>query len=289
MHGPRAKKIYKKVFFANKVDSLNFETNDKLRKDEMESFTSNDTENLQEQANLSANQMESRYGNEPSDVNELRDTTGIAGAESVTARISQMLHLSEGGSLCYIPEPVVPNEIVRRGNILGAHFVGNGFQETTFPGITQVKVLGKESKENREGAKKSLLDLCDREADETIPAWARAKPLDGYIKHPVAGYVLHPSFYNNFHLQDCNLIANHLHDGEVDDPLCSPGKHCIHVRDCFEVRVRMAVLSYLQHNISYRDAEYIWGVSRSTIQRRKAMLEEVSPIIFLLIPFRATS
>ena len=284
------KKIYiRRSPFANKGDSLNFEANDKLRKDEMESFTSNDTENLQEQANLSENQMESRYGNESSDVNELQDFTGITSNGNVTAPISQTLHLSEGGGMGYIPEPVVPNEIVWRHNIVSAHAVGNGSQETTFPGTTHVKVLGKDGKENQEGAEESLLDVCDREADESIPAWAQAKPLDGYIKHPVAGYVMHPSFYNNFHLQDCNLIAKHLHDGEVDDPLCSPRKQCIHVRDCFEIRVRMAVLSYLQNNISYRDAEYIWGVSRSTIQRRKAMLEEVSPLIFLLIPFRATS
>lgn len=120
--------------------------------------------------------------------------------------------------------------------------------------------------------------------DPNIPAWASATPVLGYIMHPVAGLVMHPSFYDNRHLIEFSTQPRYIYDGEVDGPLCPVGMKCDHVKNCFEVRVRMAVFAYQRHHISFRDAEYIWSVSRSTIQRRKAAMEKQSPIIFLITP-----
>lgn len=83
--------------------------------------------------------------------------------------------------------------------------------------------------------------------------WAKNQPYNGYIKHPDAKWLMHPSFFeNNKH------------------KLCPFNGRCTHKKDCGQLRLNMAAMSYIRNKncTSFRDMEIIWGVSRSTIQRR---------------------
>lgn len=99
-------------------------------------------------------------------------------------------------------------------------------------------------------------------------SWARKAPRNGYIQHPDAKWLMHPSFFN---------------DG--DHKLCQYGKRCMHERDCSELRVNMATLSYLRNRkyTSFRDMELIWGVSRPTIQRKARSVLETKQSDFKFI------
>lgn len=70
---------------------------------------------------------------------------------------------------------------------------------------------------------------------------------------------MHPSFFD---------------DGEFS--LCSYNERCVHERDCAQTRLNMAALSYMRNRnkTTYRDLELVWGVSRSTIQRKVSEVEE---------------
>lgn len=96
---------------------------------------------------------------------------------------------------------------------------------------------------------------------------------NGYIFHPKAGWIIHPSYYND------------------DEPLCNPKHPCHHKRDCKEVRMRMAVYQYIRAEqtntaLSYREVELLWGVSHSTVQRRKLSMQSQSDVFFLMTPFK---
>lgn len=88
-----------------------------------------------------------------------------------------------------------------------------------------------------------------------LAEWATRDATNGYIEHPEAGPMMHPSFYDN---------------------LCPYPGHCIHDNVCWEIRVLMAVRNYnlSPSKTTYRDQELIWGVSRSTIQRKKVQFDK---------------
>lgn len=109
--------------------------------------------------------------------------------------------------------------------------------------------------------------------NKSVYSWLSNPVENGYIQHPKAGWLIHPSFYDD------------------DDPLCDAKRTCRHRRDCKEVRMRMAVFQYLraeQQNtpLSYREVELLWGVSHSTVQRRKLYMELKSDVWFLMTPFK---
>lgn len=91
----------------------------------------------------------------------------------------------------------------------------------------------------------------------TATDWAKKKPVDGYLDHPEAGPMMHPSFYEH---------------------LCPYLTTCKHCPICSDTRVLMAIRNYnrFPSMTTYRDQEIIWGVSRSTIQRKKVLLDERS-------------
>lgn len=104
-------------------------------------------------------------------------------------------------------------------------------------------------------------------------AWLNNTVENGYIYHPRAGWIIHPSFYDE------------------DEPLCDAKAVCRHERDCKEIRMRMAVFAYIraeQRNtpLSYREVELLWGVSHSTVQRRKLFMELQSDVWFLMTPMK---
>lgn len=104
--------------------------------------------------------------------------------------------------------------------------------------------------------------------NEEVPAWTRGRAIDGYIEHPERGLIMHPSFFDD------------------EGALCEADIRCTcSFRNCFETRVVMAVRSKVHHKISYREAELVWDVSRSTIQRRHMNMERrgKSDIVFLLV------
>lgn len=102
-------------------------------------------------------------------------------------------------------------------------------------------------------------------------SWISNPPEAGYIQHPDAKLLIHPSFFS-----------------EEGFELCRYNDRCIHERNCGETRIRMAAMSYLRHKdcTTYRDLELIWGVSRSTIQRKtnEIQTKKLSDLIFLLNP-----
>lgn len=114
-----------------------------------------------------------------------------------------------------------------------------------------------------------------------VSTWSFS-PIKGYIMHPTAGLLMHPSFYTHTPKE---VHSGVMYEPEVDDPLCAPSAQCHHERDCFEMRVAMAVMAH-RRGASYRDAEVIWGVSRSTIQRRRVKMRGRSAIHFLVTPMR---
>lgn len=104
-------------------------------------------------------------------------------------------------------------------------------------------------------------------------SWLSNTVENGYIYHPRAGWIIHPSFYDD------------------DEPLCDAKAICRHERDCKEIRMRMAVFAYIraeQRNtpLSYREVELLWGVSHSTVQRRKLFMELQSDVWFLMTPMK---
>lgn len=98
-------------------------------------------------------------------------------------------------------------------------------------------------------------------------AWSRRDPVDGYIQHPDAEWLMHPSFF------------------DLDYKLCPYNGKCGHEKDCGEKRLHMAAMSYLRNKdcTSFRDLESIWGVSRSTIQRKTNEIQQnkTSDMLFL--------
>lgn len=94
---------------------------------------------------------------------------------------------------------------------------------------------------------------------------------NGYIKHPTAGWIMHPSYFKD------------------EESLCKANDICAHDRDCKELRIRMAVFSYIRSEqrktpLSYREVELLWSVSRSTVQRRKISMVKQSNVYFLVTP-----
>lgn len=110
-------------------------------------------------------------------------------------------------------------------------------------------------------------------AKEDNSSWIDDPPENGYIRHPDAKWLMHPSFFDN------------------DHPLCPYSSPCIHERDCRSTRVLMATLSYIRNEkyTTYRDLELIWGVSRSTIQRKRKKIEgtKSKDRSFLLYEYRS--
>lgn len=109
--------------------------------------------------------------------------------------------------------------------------------------------------------------------DSSAYTWLQNEVQRGYIKHPDAGWIMHPSYYDD------------------ETPLCATDAECRHKRDCKEVRIRMAVYCYIRAErnktpLSYREVELLWGVSRSTIQRRKVIMGAKSKVLFLLTPYK---
>lgn len=98
---------------------------------------------------------------------------------------------------------------------------------------------------------------------------------EGYIRHPEIGWLPHPSFYQDSGIS--NKLCKTL-------DICKKGNHTM---DCKETRLRMAAYYYIRAEkngqaLSYRELEMLWGVSRSTIQRRKRELMGKSNINFLI-------
>lgn len=116
--------------------------------------------------------------------------------------------------------------------------------------------------------------ICDQ--NPSLPsayAWLRNPVESGYIYHPKAGWIIHPSYYDD------------------EQPLCDSKSVCIHHRDCKEVRMRMAVYQYIRAEerktpLSYREVELLWGVSHSTVQRRKTSMQQRSDVMFLVTPVK---
>lgn len=102
-------------------------------------------------------------------------------------------------------------------------------------------------------------------------SWISNPPEAGYIRHPDAKLLIHPSFFN-----------------EDGFELCGYNERCMHERNCGETRIRIAAMTYIRHKdcTTYRDLELIWGVSRSTIQRKTSEIhtKKLSDLIFLLNP-----
>ena len=100
-----------------------------------------------------------------------------------------------------------------------------------------------------------------RSVSETMD-WAYKDVSHGHIRHPEVGYLVHPSYFD------------HKFGRER---LCPYGKRCAHRPDCNTIRVLMASRAYMQNtqNLSYRDVEAVWGVSRSTVQRRTDSLRNM--------------
>lgn len=105
--------------------------------------------------------------------------------------------------------------------------------------------------------RRSRIEYC-RQRDGCF-SWVNNEPVQGYIEHPDAKWLMHPSFFD---------------DGEFS--LCLYNERCVHERDCAQTRLNMAAMSYLRnrYTTTYRDLELVWGVSRSTIQRKVSEIEE---------------
>lgn len=91
--------------------------------------------------------------------------------------------------------------------------------------------------------------------------WLRNDPVDGYITGRHRRWIMHPTFYPD---------------------LCDFQSNCPCERNCPETRVLMAVRAYNRREGTFRDMEALWKVSRSTIQRRKAALENQSNLVYLM-------
>lgn len=100
-----------------------------------------------------------------------------------------------------------------------------------------------------------------------IMSWASGTIYNGRIYHPEVGYLVHPSYFSS------------NHEPKV---LCSYGKKCSHKPACRDIRALMAARSYMENrnNLSYRDIEAVWGVSRSTVQRKTTFLKSISQSTF---------
>lgn len=114
---------------------------------------------------------------------------------------------------------------------------------------------------------------CSGNGERSAYAWLKNPVENGYIRHPRAGWIIHPSFYDD------------------EEPLCGAKSVCGHRRDCKEVRMRMAVFQYIRAEerntpLSYREVELLWGVSHSTVQRRKVFMQVKSDVLFLLTPYK---
>lgn len=92
----------------------------------------------------------------------------------------------------------------------------------------------------------------DHRTRTTSPmSWLEGSVVEGYIVHPDAGAILHPSYF------------------EKDHHLCAFRKVCPHHGNCSQIRLQAAARIYIQHknHVSLREIETLWGVSRSTISR----------------------
>lgn len=96
-----------------------------------------------------------------------------------------------------------------------------------------------------------------------IMSWASGTVHNGRIHHPEVGYLIHPSYFSNNHGRQT---------------LCSYRKKCSHQPACRDIRALMAARSYMENrdHLSYRDIEAVWGVSRSTVQRKTTILKSIS-------------
>lgn len=134
------------------------------------------------------------------------------------------------------------------------------------------------SSKRQKASSTPLLDAKEGGANDTKSAygWLKNPVENGYIQHPRAGWIIHPSFYDE------------------DEPLCDAKGVCTHRRDCKEVRMRMAVFQYIRAEerktpLSYREVELLWGVSHSTVQRRKVFMQVKSDVLFLITPYKKVS
>lgn len=100
-----------------------------------------------------------------------------------------------------------------------------------------------------------------------IMSWASRTVHNGRIYHPEVGYLIHPSYFSNNHGRQM---------------LCIYGKKCSHKPACRDIRALMAARSYMENreHLSYRDIEAVWGVSRSTVQRKTTVLKGMSQAKF---------
>lgn len=91
--------------------------------------------------------------------------------------------------------------------------------------------------------------------------WLERDPEGGYIIGRHGRWIMHPTFYST---------------------LCTFTSTCDCEKSCPETRVLMAVKAYNRNQGTFRDMEALWGVSRSTIQRRRATLRNRSDLVYLL-------
>lgn len=95
-----------------------------------------------------------------------------------------------------------------------------------------------------------------------IMSWSEYPRLkDGHIRHPEVGYMIHPSYFEQRrHITLC--------------PYRPSSSSCKHEPLCKDVRSLMAARAYMENRdeLSYRDVEAVWGVSRSTVQRQTTKL-----------------
>lgn len=133
------------------------------------------------------------------------------------------------------------------------------------PSMPNPKIAKKPRRPSKTYARRSR--VTSRELNDMGLTWVMTCPVDGYIRHPEAKWLMHPSFFDPI------------------QRLCSSSMSCTHYRSCGETRAIMAALSYIRNErvVSYRDLEALWGVSRSTIQRKKKKLENQSTDLFPII------
>lgn len=115
--------------------------------------------------------------------------------------------------------------------------------------------------------KPDMPEFVDRDEPSDMSDINNLPVLNGYFDHPLHGPLMHPTFYTP---RLCKRIGSRI--------------KCSCSRNCFEIRVLMAVQAYEVRNISFRLAETIWGVSKATIHRRhqEMKLNKQSHLIFLL-------
>lgn len=110
-------------------------------------------------------------------------------------------------------------------------------------------VLKRSAPGPKNGSRRKRVD--HRTRSEHPLAWIEVLPEMGYIRHPDAGWMKHPSYYEHEHT------------------LCPYNGKCIHSTNCRKLRFDAAIELYLRHrkNVSMRDIETLWGVSRSALSR----------------------